>query len=70
MNERMINFIKGLSTKDLKYLYDRYCDMAFTFYIDSEEEKYRRTMNIINFIDETLRERDVWVNKNEKFWIF
>lgn len=63
MNERMINFIKGLSTMDLKYLYDRYCDMAFTFYIDSEEEKYHRTMNIIYLIDETLREKGIWSKK-------
>ena len=66
MNERMINFIKGLSNKDLKYLYDSYCDMAFTFYIDSEEEKYHRTINIINLIDETLRDKGIWVKKNEK----
>lgn len=64
MNERMINFIKGLSTKDLKYLYDRYCDMGFTFYINSDEEKYSRTMNVINLIEETLRERDVWNRNN------
>lgn len=66
MNERMINFIKGLNEKDLKYLYGRYCDMAFNFYIDCDKKKYAKIMEINNLIDETLRERDVWVKKNEK----
>lgn len=60
MNKRLENFIKGLNEKDLKYLYDRYCDMAFAFYIDSKMDKYERAMNIINLIDETLRERGIW----------
>lgn len=63
MNERMINFIKGLSIKDLLYLYERYCDMGFTFYVDCDKEKFERTMNIINSIDETLREKGIWVKK-------
>ena len=63
MNERMINFIKGLSIKDLLYLYERYCDMAFTFYVDFDKEKIDRTMDIINLIDETLREKGIWTKK-------
>lgn len=64
MNERMINFIKGLSIKDLLYMYERYCDMAFTFYIDCEEEKFNRTVDIINLIDELLREKGIWTKNN------
>ncbi len=60
MNGKIINSIKGLNEKDLKYLYGRYCDMAFAFYIDSKMDKYERAMNVINLIDETLRERGVW----------
>ena len=63
MNKRLVNFIQGLSIKDLLYLYERYCDMAFTFFVDCDKEKFDRTMNIINLIDETLRERDVWNKK-------
>ena len=63
MNERMINFIKGLNEKDLKYLYDRYCDMAFTFYIDCDEVKYKRTMKAVKLIEETLRDKGIWVEK-------
>lgn len=60
MNKRLENFIQGLNEKDLKYLYGRYCDMAFAFYIDSKMDKYERAMNMINLIDETLRERGIW----------
>lgn len=60
MNKELVNFIQGLNEKDLKYLYERYCDMAFAFYIDSKMDKYERAMNIINLIDETLRERGIW----------
>lgn len=60
MNKRLENFIKGLSIKDLLYMYERYCDMAFAFCIDSKIDKYERAMNIINLIDETLRERGIW----------
>lgn len=63
MNKRLVNFIQGLSIKDLLYLYERYCDMVFTFYVDCDKEKFDRTMNIINLIDETLRDRDVWIKK-------
>jgi hypothetical protein len=63
MNKRLENFIQGLSIKDLLYMYETYCDMAFTFYIDCEEEKYTRTMIIINLIDERLREKGIWVKK-------
>lgn len=63
MSEKIINFIKSLNEKDLKYLYERYLDMAFTFYIDCEEAKYNRAIKIINLIDETLREKGIWVEK-------
>lgn len=63
MNKRLVNFIKGLSIKDLLYMYERYCDMAFTFYIDCEEEKFNRTVDIIILIDELLREKGIWVKK-------
>lgn len=60
MNKRIVDFINESSIKDLLYLYDSYCDMAFTFYIDCDEEKYNRTMDIINLIDELLREKGIW----------
>ena len=63
MNERIVNFIKGLNVKDLKYLYNRYCDMAFTFYVDCEEEKYNRTVDIINLVVLTLTEKGAWNKK-------
>lgn len=63
MNKRLENFIKGLGIKDLLYMYERYCDMAFTFYVDCDKEKFDRTMNIINMIDETLREKGIWAKK-------
>ena len=63
MNKRIVDFIKGLSIKDLLYMYERYCDMAFTFYVDCDKEKFDRTMNIINLIDVTLREKGIWTKK-------
>ena len=63
MNKRIVDFIKGLNEKDLKYLYERYSDMAFTFHIDCDEVKYNRTMNIINLIEKTLRDKGIWVEK-------
>lgn len=63
MNKRLENFIQGLSIKDLLCLYESYCDMAFTFYVDCDLEKFDRTMDIINLIDETLREKGIWVKK-------
>lgn len=63
MNKRLENFIKGLSVKDLLYMYERYCDMAFTFYVDCDKEKFDRTMNIIILIDEILREKGIWSKK-------
>lgn len=60
MNKRIVDFIKGLSIKDLFYLYETYCVMAFAFYIDSKMDKYERVMNIINLIDNTLREKGYW----------
>ena len=43
MNKRIVDFIKGLSIKDLLYMYERYCDMAFTFYVDCDMGKFART---------------------------
>ena len=66
MNKRLENFIQGLNEKDLKYLYNRYCNMAFNSFIDCDKGKYAKIMEINNLIDETLRERGIWVKKNEK----
>lgn len=63
MDKRLVNFIQGLSIKDLLYFYERYCDMAFTFYINSDKEKYTKTMDIIKLIDEILRDKGIWVKK-------
>lgn len=60
MNKRLENFINGLNEKELKNLYERYYDMAFTFYIDSDKEKYINTMNVVNLIDNALREKGYW----------
>lgn len=60
MSERIEEFIKSLNEKDLKYLYGKYLDMAFTFHIDCEEAKYNRAVKIINLIDKTLREKGYW----------
>lgn len=63
MNKRLVNFIKGLSIKDLLYIYEKYYDMAFTFYINSDREKYNKTMNVVNLIDNALREKGYWKKK-------
>ena len=63
MNKRLVNFIQGLSIKDLLYFYERYCDMAFNFYVGCDEEKFNRTMDIIKLIDEILRDKGIWVKK-------
>lgn len=60
MYGKMINYINSLNQKELKKLYEKYYDMAFTFYINSDREKYNKTMNIINLIDERLREKGIW----------
>lgn len=60
MYQTIIKYINTLNEKDLKYLYERYLDMAFTFHIDCEEAKYNRALKIINLIDETLREKGYW----------
>lgn len=60
MYQTIIEYINGLDEKELKILYEKYYDMAFTFYIDSDKEKYNKTMNIVNLIDNTLREKGYW----------
>lgn len=44
----------------MSVLNQKYYDMAFTFYIDSDKEKYNKTMIIINLNDNTLREKGYW----------
>lgn len=60
MYQAIIEYLNGLDEKELKNLYERYYDMAFTFYIDSDKEKYINTMNVVNLIDNTLREKGYW----------
>lgn len=60
MYETIIEYINGLDEKELKNLYERYYDMAFTFYIECDKEKYNKTMNIVYLIDNTLREKGYW----------
>ena len=60
MYQLIIEYINGLDEKELKNLYERYYDLAFTFYIDSDKEKYINTMNVVNLIDNTLREKSYW----------
>ena len=60
MYQIIVNYINSLDEKELKKLYETYCDMAFVFYIDSKMDKYERVMNIINLIDKTLQERGIW----------
>ena len=60
MYQAIIDYINGLDEKELKKLYEKYYDMAFTFYIDSDKEKYNMTMNVINLIDNVLREKGYW----------
>lgn len=60
MYGKMINYINSLNQKELKKLYEKYYDMAFTFYINSDMEKYNKTMNVVQLIDSTLREKGYW----------
>ena len=60
MYQTIVNYINGLDEKELKNLYNTYCDMAFAFYIDSKMDKYERVMNVIDLIDNTLREKGYW----------
>ena len=60
MYQTIIDYINELDEKELKNLYERYYDMAFTFYIDGDKEKYNNTMNVVNLIDNVLREKGYW----------
>lgn len=60
MYQAIVEYINTLDEKELKNLYERYYDMAFTFYIDSDKEKYINTMNVVNLIDNALREKGYW----------
>lgn len=60
MYQQIAEYINSLNQKELKKLYEKYYDMAFTFYIDSDREKYNRTMIVVNLIDNTLREKGYW----------
>lgn len=60
MYQIIIEYLNGLDEKELKNLYERYYDMAFTFYIDEDKEKYYNTMYVVNLIDNTLREKGYW----------
>ncbi len=63
MYQTIIDYLNGLDEKELKNLYERYYDMAFTFYIDDDKEKNYITMNVLNLIDNTLREKGYWKKK-------
>lgn len=63
MYQAIIDYINGLDEKELKNLYEKYYDMAFTFYINSDKEKYNKTMNVVNLIDNTLRKKGYWNKK-------
>lgn len=60
MYQTIIDYINGLDEKELKNLYETYCDMSFAFYIDSKIDKYEKAMNIVNLIDNALREKGYW----------
>lgn len=60
MYQQIVDYINGLNQKELKKLYEKYYDMAFTFYINSDKDKYNKTMIIINLIDNALREKGYW----------
>lgn len=60
MYQAIIEYLNGLNEKELKNLHERYYDMAFTFYIDSDKKKYINTMNVVNLIDNALREKGYW----------
>ena len=61
MNQTIVEIINELDEKELKNLYEKYYDMAFTFYIYSDMVRFYNTMNIVNLIDNTLREKGYWV---------
>lgn len=63
MYQTILEFINGLDENQLKDLYEKYYDMAFTFYIDSDKERYNKTMNIVYLIDDTLRAKGYWNKK-------
>lgn len=63
MYQAIIEYLNGLDEKQLKNLYEKYYDMAFTFYINSDKEKYNKTMNVVNLIDDTLRSKGYWNKK-------
>lgn len=63
MYQAIIEYLNGLDEKQLKNLYEKYYDMAFTFYINSDKEKYNKTINIVNLIDDTLRSKGYWNKK-------
>ena len=63
MYKRVVDFVNSLEEKELKELYEKYYDMAFTFYINSDKEKYCKTMNVVNLIDNRLREKGIWNKK-------
>ena len=63
MYQKIVEFINSLEEKELKVLYEKYYDMAFTFYINSDKEKYNKTMNVVNLIDDTLRSKGYWNKK-------
>lgn len=60
MYQQIVDYINGLDEKELKNLYNKYCNMIFNFYVECEKEKYIMAMNIANLIEETLREKGYW----------
>ena len=60
MLQTIIEYLNSLDEKELKNLYNKYCDMAFNFYVDCEKEKFDLVMDIINLIELTLREKGYW----------
>ena len=60
MYQTIIEYLNGLDEKELKNLYEKYYDMAFTFYIDSDMIKFYKTMDIVDLIDNVLREKGYW----------
>lgn len=60
MYQAIVDYINSLDEKELKNLYEKYCVMAFTFFIDDDKVKYYNTMNIVYLIDNTLRIKGYW----------
>ena len=60
MYQTIIEHLNGLDEKELKNLYERFYDIAFTFYIDSDKEKFVNTMYVVQLIDNTLRKKGYW----------